>query len=119
LGGEKKMNNISNGYSLDDNTELRNLIIENPGLPLLVFCGDESYSGEYCYELVEAVRPHIEELICYDDMWMSRDDYFDRLYDDLSDYEEYTNLPDKEYIEKIQDIVNQKDFVKAIVLYVG
>lgn len=113
------MNNISNGYSLDDNNELRNLIIENPGLPLLVFCGDESWSGEYCYELVEAVRFCIEELIYYDDCWMSREDYFDRLYDDLCDFEEYVDLPDEEYIKKIKAIVNQEEFVKAIVLYVG
>lgn len=38
------MNNTSLPCSLNDTTELRNLILENPDLPLLIFAGD----GAWC-----------------------------------------------------------------------
>ena len=41
------MNNTNLPCSLDDTTELRKLIIENPDLPLIVFAGEESWSGDY------------------------------------------------------------------------
>lgn len=41
------MNNTKLPVSLEDTTELRKLIIENPNLPLLIFCGEEANSGNY------------------------------------------------------------------------
>lgn len=44
------MNNTKLPVSLEDTTELRKLIIDNPDLPLLIFCGPETNSGEFPYE---------------------------------------------------------------------
>lgn len=44
------MNNTNLPVSLEDTTELRKLIIYNPDLPLIVFCGDDSWHDWYPYE---------------------------------------------------------------------
>lgn len=48
------MNNTSFDCSLNDSSELKKLILENPTLPLLFFCGEECYRGEYPYEKADA-----------------------------------------------------------------
>ena len=44
------MNNTKLPVSLEDTIELRKLIIDNPDLPLIVFCGDDSWHDWYPYE---------------------------------------------------------------------
>lgn len=46
------MNNTKLPVSLEDTTELRKLIVENPDLPLIVFCGENSWHNWYPYEKV-------------------------------------------------------------------
>ena len=113
----KKMNF---GCSLDDTTELRKLIIENPELPLLVFCGEDSWCQDYSYILSYVRNCSIETLTLYNnDMWMDVEDYTDRLRDDLCDEEEYEDLSDEEYDKMIEQKIANTEFVKAIVVYVG
>ena len=114
------MNNTNLSCSLNDTTILRNLILENPDLPLLIFVGEEAWSGEYGYEQADVVRGEIQELSLYnDEVWMDYDDYEDRLTDDLSYEEEYENLSDDEYEKMIDEKMKEVEFVKAIVIYVG
>lgn len=113
------MNKTKLNCSLNDTTALRNLIMENPDLPLLVFCGEDSWHDEYPYEQADASGGEIKELTLYNDWWMDKDDYEDRLSDDLSDKEEYKDLSDKEYSLMIKQKVAETEFVKAIVIYVG
>ena len=113
------MNNTNLPCSLDDTTELRKLIIENPDLPLIVFTGEEAWSGDYYYSQCLDVRASIDTLGLYGDIWMDKDDYYDRLVDDLCDEEEYVNLSDEEYYKMIDQKIAETEFVKAIVVYVG
>ena len=113
------MNTSSFDCSLNDLTELKKLIIENPDLPLLIFCGEESWSGNWGYEQAIAGKPYIEELTLYGDRWMDHDEYQDRLSDDLCDLEEYKNMSNEDYFKMINDRVAETEFVKAIVIYVG
>lgn len=48
------VNNDSFDFSLRDTTNLRKLILENPGLPLLIFAGEDVLQGDYCYNSTEA-----------------------------------------------------------------
>ena len=48
------MNETKSNCSLNDTTVLRKLILENPDLPLLIFCGEDSCSGEYPYEQADS-----------------------------------------------------------------
>ena len=113
------MNNTKLPVSLEDTTELRKLIMENPDLPLLIFCGSESNSGEFPYESNKDVGCDIEELTLYKNWWIPKDEYEEQLRDDLCDEEEYKDTTDEEYDEMINQKVNETEFVKAIVIYVG
>lgn len=113
------MNNTKLPVSLEDTTELRKLIIENPDLPLLIFCGSEINSGEYPYESTKDVACDIQKLTLYKDWWIPKDEYKEQLRDDLSDKEEYKDMTDEEYDAMIDQKVNETEFVKAIVIYVG
>ena len=113
------MNNTSFNCSLNDTTELRNLILENPDLPLLVFCGEESWHDEWSYESAEVNSVSIQNLTLYDDIWMDEYDYKEKLSDDLCNEEEYKDLSDEEYDRMLDKKVKETKFVKAIVIYVG
>ena len=113
------MNNTKLPVSLKDTTELRKLIIENPDLPLLIFCGEEAYSGEFPYESNTDARCDIQELTLYKDYWIPRDEYEEQLCDALCDEEKYKDMTNEEYDKMIDQKVNETEFVKAIVIYVG
>ncbi len=113
------MSKLKDECSLKDTTILRNLILENPELPLLIFCNEEANSGQHHYELAYASKGDIEELTLYNDYWLDEDDYRDALSSDLCDEEEYRNLSDEEYDKMIDQKVAETEFVKAIVVWVG
>lgn len=110
---------LKNECSIKDCTELRNLIIKNPELPLILFVGEEAWNGEYDYSQAECSKAKIKELTLYNDMWMDRDEYEDTLSDNLAFEEEYAKLTDKEYDEMIKGKIANTEFIKAIVLYAG
>lgn len=114
------MNNTKLPVSLEDTTELRKLIIGNPDLPLLFFVGDDAYSDDgYQYSMAYASNAEIQELTLYSDVWMDKEDYAEKLSDDLCDEEEYKDMTDDEYDAMIEQKVNETEFVKSIVIYVG
>ena len=118
-----KTNDTKLPVSLQDTSNLRQLIIENPDLPLIIFCGEESWDGEHSYSSASASKGSIQELTLYDDVydatWMDREDYAEKLADDLCDDEEYKDMTDEEYDKMIDQKVNETEFIKAIVIYVG
>lgn len=105
--------------SLNDTTVLRNLIMENPELPVLIFCGENAWSGEWSYTQATATSGEIEELTLFSERWMNKDEYEEELSEALCDEEEYKNLSDKEFAEMINKKVEETEFVKAIVIWVG
>ena len=111
------MNNTNFDCSMNDTTELRKLIIENPELPLLVFCGEDSWTDRWSYEQAQVNSVRIDELTLYNDLWMDKDDYEDRIRDDLCD--DYADLSDEEYDTMITQKIAETKFVRAIVIYVG
>ncbi|MBD5534642.1 MAG: hypothetical protein HDQ99_03070 [Lachnospiraceae bacterium] len=113
------MNNTILSCSLNDTTKLRNLILENPDLPLLIFCGEDSWHDECPYEQADVSSEEIKELTLYNNYWMDKNDYEDRLSDDLCERQEYIDLSDQEYNYMIKQKVEETEFVKAIVIYVG
>lgn len=113
------MNNTKLNCSLNDTSNLRKLILENPELPLLIFCGEESWHDEYPYEQAEVNGVRIKTLTLYNGDWIKKDDYYDQLSDDLYDEPEYKDLSDKEYEKMINQKVEEAEYVKAIVIYVG
>jgi len=113
--GWKIMNNTKIGMTLDDTNNLRKMVMENPDLPLIIFVGEEGWSGEYSYNSVEVVSIRIEELTYEGEYYIEKDEFKEKLLDKYSDkYDSDTEL------EKFAtDIMDNKEFAKAIVIYVG
>lgn len=105
--------------SLSDTTELRKLILKNPDLPLLFFCGEDSWNGEYSYTQSHATKGEIETLILHSDLWLTEEDYGEKLFEELSDEEEYKSLGSEALNKMIDEKVAAADFVKAIVIWIG
>lgn len=113
--GSKNMALI-NETVIPDNSELRQLIIDNPGFPLIIFVGETSWSGDFPYTVANKASCEIEELTLYNNIWIDRDNYWDKLYDDLAFDEDYENLSDEKYLKIIDDKVARTKFIKAITI---
>ena len=94
------------------------MILSNPDLPLLVFAGEDAWHDFYPYEMA-AVSVSLDELTLYGDWWLDRDKYGDKLRDDLAREEEYENMTDDEFDKAIDEKIENTEFVKAIVIWVG
>lgn len=105
--------------SINDTSILRNLILENPDLPVLIFCGEDAWSREWSYTQADATRGEIEELTLFSERWMNKDEYEEELSEVLCDEGEYKNMSDEEFTEMINKKVAETEFVKAIVIWVG
>ena len=113
------IDNTKFDFSLNDTSNLRQLILENPDLPLLIFAGEEAWGGDWSYTQAYVRNPSIQTLTLYHDEWIDVDDYADRLADDLCYEEEYKDLSDEEYDKMIDQKVAETEFAQAIVIYVG
>lgn len=102
-----------------DNKELKNLILENPDLPLLIFATEEANSGEWSTELASCRCHKGFVLDTTKDCWLPRDDrvYMDEsdleedILNALADEDEYKSLTDEDF----NKIVTEK--VKALEPY--
>lgn len=113
------IDNTKFNLSLNDTSNLRQLIIDNPTLPLLIFCGEESWIGEWHYNQVDVKNPSIQTLTLYKDVWVEEEDYRERLMDDLASQDKYMHMSDKEFYEMVEQKMAETEFAKAIVIYVG
>ena len=83
--------------------ELKQLIAENPDLPIVVLVGRYAVSDDYGYTYCSDIHFSIEEILdCTlpfgdDYVYNDRDDFEDALSDYLADCEEYENLSDEEF----------------------
>ena len=98
---------------------LKKLIVENPELPLLIFAGEEAWSGKYAYESVNEGYPDIKEITIYDHQWLDKNDFEEVLRDDMAYDERYENLSDEEFDKEFAKIIAETAFIKAIIIYVG
>lgn len=109
------MNNTKIMTSLDDTDELRKVILDNPELPIIIFAGEESYCGEYAYNLAEIRTVKIKELTMLDEIYVDKDDFRDRLNDRLA----ATYETEEKLSHAIDNVIKETEFLKAIVIYVG
>lgn len=105
-------------HSLEDTTELKKLILENPDLPLLIFAGEDA-NRDGGYAQVQARVNGIEELILHNNKWIEREEFEEELRNYLWLEDEYKDLSDNEYDKMIEEKVENTKFTEAIVIYVG
>ena len=102
-----------------DCKQLKELILSNPEAPLLIFCGEEAWQGEYCYESQTHMYANLEPVTLYNNIWTSKDDYEEKLRDDMADDPDYNNLSDEEFDKAADKIIAETAFVNTICIYVG
>lgn len=109
--------------------ELKQLIVENPDLPILVFAGCNANNGDYYYmsdsyymscshvsakkgEFLDCGQ-QINERRCYTD----RDDFADDIASILDGKEQYLDLSEDEFDTLVEQTVNEyDDFWKPCIL---
>lgn len=104
--------------------ELRQLIIDNPDLPLVVFAGDDANSGDYMYTSCSHVSAYVGEFLdcaqtindekCY----CERDDFEEDLANSLDDYFEES---EEDFNNRVRREVAEYDpyWKPCIILYVN
>lgn len=109
---------------LPDLSELRKLILDNPNLPLVIYNQLDDLDPSYVSYEVEC---YIDELTLCDGIWMNKEHYADIIYADWNDgpiynkdYEELEgDAREAALNEIVNDELNNAEFVKAIVIYMG
>lgn len=105
--------------SLDDTAGLREMVLANNDLPLLIFVGEEAYTGEYGYNQGDVNRIAIENLTLFGDMWLNEDDYREKIAEQLEEDDKYTHLSDEAFDTMVDMKVKTTEFIKAIVVWIG
>ena len=109
--------------SFFDCTKLKQIILENPDLPMLITTNLNV--SDYLLDSYSTVftppDPYIDELTFMEDkgIWVTREEYREILEEDLADSEEYQDLSDEEFFKKIDEIVEKTVFVKTIIVYLS
>lgn len=107
-------------HSADD---LKQLIAENPDLPILVFAGDDANTGDYSYMSCSYIKAYkgefldcaqtVNDCMCYTD----RGDFEEAVADSLAGEEQYRDLPYDEFNLLVERTVNEyDDFWKPCIL---
>ena len=100
--------------------KLKDLIKENPTLPIKVFVADDASSGEHNYEESYISKVEINEIALLEERWNStwydREDYPDNLYDYLKYVKKYEG---EELEAKYKEEWEKVKFEKFIVVYIG
>lgn len=103
--------------------ELKQLIVENPDLPIVVFAGDDANIGDYSYTSCSYIKAYkgefldcaqtVNDCMCYTD----RDEFEDDVADALAGEEQYRALPVDEFNFFVERTVNEyDDFWKPCIL---
>ncbi len=108
---------------LNSAVELRQLILDNPGLPLLVFAGEDANMGDYNYMSCSSIQAYVGEFLdcqqtvnserCYTD----RDEFQEDVENQHSDFDG----SDQEFEQFIEDILMEYEpyWKPCIILYVN
>lgn len=111
-------------YSLAQSSdELKNLILENPDLPIVVLAGEEANGGYcgwmYCSDISFAIDEILDcDFYDYDDtVFTDRDRLEEKIEEDL--YDEYYAMSDTEYEEAVKREVEKYEpyWKKVIAIY--
>lgn len=108
--------------------ELRQLIIDNPGLPLMVLAGPDAFSDDYSpgWTLCNYVKASLGEVLNstdFNDEWVitDRDELEERIRENQDFVDEHSDLSDEEFDKAVEEQVKlyEGDWVKAIIVKVN
>lgn len=105
--------------------ELKELIVKNPDLPLLVFCSSECLGEEYAYYSMVLRSAEVKEMTLYDrpykdsPQWLDRKDYEEAVRDDMEIDPDFELMDEDEIDRIVKESIADTPFVKAIVVHMG
>lgn len=112
-------NKKTNSPAVLENTKsLQEIILENPTLPLVIYCNEPKNFGE------PKVRINVDDMALYFDKkaklyyWLNKTDLKNELIQDFEDCKECKGMTFEEFDKFIQDKIDKTEFVKEIVVYV-
>ncbi len=108
-----------------DTAELRKLIAENPDLPIVVFVGEEAYSGEWGYEYCTNVSCGLDEVLDCEIPFgggivpTDKDEFEEQLAEYLYDLPEWKVLSGEDFDRRFKEEVAKYDpyWKKVIAIY--
>jgi len=100
---------------IDKMKELKDTIIENPELPIRFFIGEDCNCGEFPYEEHGIYKIIIDDVILYNNEYCSKEDFEDKLFEDLS----YKFKTEERINKEIDKIIKNKKFEKTISVFIG
>lgn len=103
--------------------ELKELIRDNPNLPIVVLAGDEANSGDYCWMFCSCISYGIEEILdCdyldYNDcVFVDREHFAESVADDVA--REHGDLPEDEFWARVDARIAEYEpfWTKVIAIY--
>lgn len=110
---------LMDDVTFQDCKELKKLIAENPDLPLMICVGENAWSGESAYNSASPGYAVIQDITLYKDQWYEMEDYKDLLQNDLASDPRYEKMPNKEYFDMVDEMIEKTEYIKAIIIYVG
>ena len=106
-------------YSMPDTKELRQMILDNPDLPVVIMVSEDTWHGEYSTEVLhpDSVWVGIQELTCYNDEWTDDEDRLTELIiNDIECAVGYDELTEEEFEEVLKNEKKKYPLQKVIVV---
>ena len=120
------MNNMVELNLVEDSSELRKLIAENPELPIVVLVESDSTCEEFAYTYMSSVSAHIGELLDCEPPWTDivcsdRDDLREGLQTYLEGDDVTAKLSDIEFDALLEEKLKEYELLwkKAIIICAG
>ena len=111
-----------------DNEKIKELIRlseENPELEIIPATYYEVAGEDWGYWKGKIEKVAKEYFYDKDNSWVAgdRSEILDDISDNICDYPEYENMPDKEFLEKVEErfnyLVSENKIKEAIIIYIG
>lgn len=114
---EELLKHVSDGF------ELKQVIIKNLDMPVVIFCGEDAYRCGFPFNQIEDIRVSTEWLTLYnEECWYNKEELLEQLEDDIfdemyrQDLESLLKCDPKKELEKR---AAEYDFIETIVIFVG
>ena len=108
---------------MSNEEQLKQLIIDNPELPLVIFATDDANNGDCSTMSTEILSARITEVTLYETKYESayvyKEDFWDILYEDMSVAGKDEGLSEEEFSELVKEEYEKAEFTKCICVVVG
>lgn len=104
--------------------ELMKIMESNPNLPFVFLVNNDDICSDYGSTVMENFHPYVAEIYEYERFGEhmfsdDEDEVVEYFIDEFCDEEEYKNLPNEEFYEKVKEYVNEElVHYKAIIVSV-